>query len=128
MRRSMLSIGVAVAIGVTPVAVMAASGLVQTMKGWNRTSKSVDAMLTGHAAFDGATARVALQQYADGADQIAVQLHGKSADAQDYHTRFVTFAADAKSLLPATAQPTALKAAFTHLMAECSSCHTAYRN
>lgn len=126
MGRWHLSISLAVAIGATPV--LAASALVQTMKGWNRSSKTVDAMLAGHATYDAATARTILQQYADGADQIASQLHGKSADAQDYRARFVTFSADAKSSLPATAQAAALKAAFSHLTAECSSCHMVYRD
>ena len=110
MRRRILSIGLAVAVVAAPVAVVAASGLVQTMKGWNRSSKSVEAMLNGHGAFDAAAARAALQQYADSADQIASQLHGKSADAQDYRARFVTFSTDAKSSINATAQPTAAPA------------------
>ncbi len=128
MRLRLSSIGFAIALVAAPAAVVAASGLVQTMKGWNRSSKSVGAMLSGHATFDAAAARAALQQYADDADQIAARLHGNSADAQDYRARFVTFSADAKSSFPAAAQPAALKAAFTHLMAECSACHTAYRD
>jgi cytochrome c556 len=127
MRSVLLLLCLTATIAVAPVIVVAAPALRGIMHAWRDGARSTNDILSGRADFDEVAIRDVLQAYAADAGRIASQANGQSAAARDFKRRFTAFQADAQAALGDLAQRPALRADFTRLMADCRSCHDAFK-
>jgi len=111
-----------------PAVVFAAAGLVGTMKQWNGGDRAAGAMLTGHAAYSADALRATLTAYVADGNRLAARANGNSAEARDFHNRFLSFAADSQAALAVVGDPHAESGAYSRISGDCQSCHNIYRN
>ena len=118
-----------IALAVLQAAPVAAGPTVRgTMHAWRANDRTVNAMLSGRAAFDEAAMRAALQAYAADAGRIAVAIDSRAAPARDIKRRFIAFQSDSQRALGDVARRDALRSDVARIASDCQSCHDAYKN
>ena len=111
-----------------PAIAVGASALRGIMHGWRADARTTQNILTGRASFDEAAIRSVLQNYVTDAERISAQITGTSPAAREFKRQFMSFQADAQTALSHAAQRAAVQADFSRLMADCQSCHDAFKD
>ncbi len=126
MRRGLIGFGLAVLVAAAPCAVLATTTLRGMMHNWRVDARTTRAMLNGQMHFDEAAVRATLTRYAEDAGRIAASVNGQSAGSRDIRQRFLRLQSDSRTALTTLGRRTELRANFSRVLSNCSSCHNIY--